>query len=333
MVEKERLCRKANEYRKEWKEMTREEIKNMDFEAFREQLPSMTNVKYLEADGTEVYGIYRHDVCYVERDGIQRTLQMIVPEMKPDKKYTYPAILYVQGSAWMKQDNYKRLGVMARLAQRGYVTAILQYRESSLAAFPAPVEDAKTGVRFLRKHAEEYHIDPDNIVIMGDSSGGHTALAAGLTADDDCMDTDVYKEVSCSVKAIVDLYGVTDICQKEDFPTTANQGQPDSPEGMLIGGKDVYEYPELSQLTIITNYVKADKKIPPVLMMHGTDDDMVSCNQSIRLYKKFLEEGKDVTFYLVKNAGHGDIAFWTEKNMDIIDAFIRRHTCGQQEEV
>ena len=87
MVEKERLCRKANEYRKEWKEMTREEIKNMDFEAFREQLPSMTNVKYLEADGTEVYGIYRHDVCYVERDGIQRTLQMIVPEMKPDKKY------------------------------------------------------------------------------------------------------------------------------------------------------------------------------------------------------------------------------------------------------
>ena len=135
------------------------------------------------------------------------------------------------------------------------------------------------------------------------------------------------------MKAIVDLYGVTDICQKEDFPTTANQGQPDSPEGMLIGGKDVYEYPELSQPTIITNYVKADKKIPPVLMMHGTDDDMVSCNQSIRLYKKFLEEGKDVTFYLVKNAGHGDIAFWTEKNMDIIDAFIRRHTCGQQEEV
>ena len=119
MVEKERICRKANEYRKEWKEMTREEIKNMDFEAFREQLPSMTNVKYLEADGTEVYGIYKHDVCYVERDGIQRTLQMIVPEMKPDKKYTYPAILYVQGSAWMKQDNYKRLGVMARLAQRG----------------------------------------------------------------------------------------------------------------------------------------------------------------------------------------------------------------------
>ena len=276
--------------------MDREKIRNMDFQEFKKVLPSMEGVHYLKADGTEVYGVYKHDVCYVERDGVKRTLQMIVPEMKPDKNYTYPAILYVQGSAWMKQDNYKRLGVMARLAQRGYVTAILQYRESSIASYPAPVEDAKTGVRFLRMHAEEYHIDPENIVIMGDSSGGHTALAAGITAEEDCMDTESYSGVSCSVKAIVDLYGVTDICQKTDFPTTPNQGEPDSPEGMLIGGNNVYEHPELSDPVIISNYVKEEKEIPPILMMHGTADDTVSCDQSIRLYKKFLEEGKNVTF-------------------------------------
>ena len=139
------------------------------------------------------------------------------------------------------------------------------------------------------------------------------------------MDTEIYSGVSCSVKAIVDLYGVTDICQKTDFPTTPNQGEPDSPEGMLIGGNNVYEHPELSGPVIISNYVKAEKEIPPILMMHGTADDTVSCDQSIRLYKKFLEEGKNVTFYLVKNAGHGDIAFWTEKNMDIIDGFIRKY--------
>ena len=34
----------------------------------------MEDVHYLEADGTEVYGIYKHDVCYMEKDGIQRTL-------------------------------------------------------------------------------------------------------------------------------------------------------------------------------------------------------------------------------------------------------------------
>ncbi len=43
--------------------MTREEVKSMDFEAFKAALPTMEDVHYLEADGTEVYGIYKHDVC------------------------------------------------------------------------------------------------------------------------------------------------------------------------------------------------------------------------------------------------------------------------------
>ena len=60
--------------------MTSEEIKNMSFEDFRIQLEGMEEVQKLTADGMERYGIYKHDVCYVNRDGIERTLQMIVPE-------------------------------------------------------------------------------------------------------------------------------------------------------------------------------------------------------------------------------------------------------------
>lgn len=305
--------------------MTGEEIKNMNFEDFRAQVESMEEVGKITADGTEMYGLYKHDVVYVNRDGIERTLQMIVPETNAKAPKTYPAILYVQGSAWRKQDNYKRLGAMADLARRGFVTAILQYRESGLATFPAPVEDAKTGVRFLRKNAEEYRIDPNQIFIMGDSSGGNTAFIAGVTADQDLMDTDVYGEYSSKVKAIVDFYGVTCVQIKEDFPTTLNQGEPDSPEGMLIGGKNVYEYPELSGPVTCMNYVKKDTEMPPVLMMHGLADDLVAPEQSIRLYKKLREEEKEVEFYLVENAKHGDPAFWTEKNMDIVEKFLKAH--------
>ena len=54
-------------------------------------------------------------------------------------------------------------------------------------------------------------------------------------------------------------------------------------------------------------------------MMHGLADDLVAPEQSIRLYKKLREEDKEVEFYLVENAKHGDPAFWTEKNMDIVE--------------
>lgn len=303
--------------------MTSEEIKAMEFEEFFNAVPEMEEVKYLKADGTEVYHVYKHDVVYVTRAEGDRTLQMLVPEEKNGKKY--PAILYIQGSAWLKQDQYKRLAAMADLARRGFVTATLQYRESDLAVFPAQIQDAKTGVRFLRKHAEEYHIDADNIFIMGDSSGGHTAVMAGITADQDILDTDVYKEFSCGVKAIVDFYGVTDVRQKGDFPTTLNQGEPDSPEGKLIGGKNVYEHPELSVPVICAEYVQKDREIPPILMMHGTGDDTVSWKQSVRLYKKLREEGKNVTFYVIENAVHGDNAFWTTENLDIVEKFIKKY--------
>lgn len=60
-------------------------------------------------------------------------------------------------------------------------------------------------------------------------------------------------------------------------------------------------------------------------MMHGMDDQMVSYYQSVRLFQKLLEEGKEVEFYRMKNAGHGDVAFWTEKNMDLVETFIRKY--------
>ena len=324
--------------------MTPEEIKNTDFETFFQAVPQMKEVHHIKATGQEIYHVYKNDVVYVTRPEGERTLQMLVPEVKPESvQKKYPAILYVQGSAWLKQDQYKRLSAMADLARRGFVTAILQYRESNLATFPAQVQDAKTGIRFLRKHAEEYQnvmrrfLKGDEGVVTDvmyqtrkrwDLEGIYnciTAVLAGITAGQNILDTEDYNEYSCQVKAIVDFYGVTDVRQKEDFPTTLNQGEPDSPEGKLIGGNNVYEHPELSVPVTCANYVEKATPIPPILMMHGTGDDTVSWRQSVRLYKKLREEEKDVTFYIMENAVHGDNAFWTTENLNIVDEFIKKH--------
>ena len=107
--------------------MTPEEIKNTDFETFFQAVPQMKEVHHIKATGQEIYHVYKNDVVYVTRPEGERTLQMLVPEVKPESvQKKYPAILYVQGSAWLKQDQYKRLSAMADLARRGFVTAILQ---------------------------------------------------------------------------------------------------------------------------------------------------------------------------------------------------------------
>lgn len=202
--------------------MQAKQVKDMNFLEFKATLAQQTGVHHIKTTGQEMYGLYKHDVVYEEIDGVKRTLQLVVPETKPTVKHKYPVLLWVQGSAWLKQDNYKRLTVMARLAKKGFVTGILQYRESAIAPFPAPVEDAKTGIRFLRAHATEYKVDVDNIFILGDSSGGHTALLTAFTANQKgLLDTDLFADSATTVNAVVAFNPVTDICQP-DFPTTAN---------------------------------------------------------------------------------------------------------------
>ena len=78
--------------------MTPEEIKNTDFETFFQTVPQMKEVHHIKATGQEIYHVYKNDVVYVTRPEGERTLQMLVPEVKPESvQKKYPAILYIHG--------------------------------------------------------------------------------------------------------------------------------------------------------------------------------------------------------------------------------------------
>ena len=56
----------------------------------------------------------------------------------------------------------------------------INYRLSGEAPFPAALEDCKCAVRWLRAHAQDYHLDADHIGAFGNSAGGHLALLIGM---------------------------------------------------------------------------------------------------------------------------------------------------------
>ncbi len=200
--------------------------------------------------------------------------------------------------------------------------AIVQYRESDLAPFPAQIEDTKTAIRFLRKHHEEYFIDEKNVFLFGDSSGGHVALVSGLTCKLPLFNGTLYPEYSHEVRAIIDFYGVVDITMEDGFPTTENHQQPDSPEGYLIGRKNVLEHLDIARQTNPMTYLDGD--IPPILIAHGTKDRLVAFKQSVNLYKALKEKNKDVIFYRMKGADHGGPMFFCEEMLDEVIKFIKK---------
>ncbi|RVU71024.1 MULTISPECIES: alpha/beta hydrolase fold domain-containing protein [Lactobacillus] len=275
---------------------------------------------HYDMDGNEVNVTYIPNVPY-ENYGKQLTLQILEPNEFNHPNKTYPCVMFVKGSHWAKQDVYKNVASLSRLASKGYVVAIVQYRDYDAGFhFPAPIIDAKNAVRFMKANANKYHVQKDNIIMMGGSSGGQVATMAGMTAKTNKFDQPINKE-NPHVKGIIDIYGAVDLNMKGGFPTTGDSHDIHTPEGSEMGF-DIPSHKEETEKANSKNYVNED--FPPMLIAHGTADATVSDKESIELYNALKKAGKPVHLYLINGATHGNNAFFGEHMTNIYDQFIKQ---------
>lgn len=287
-------------------------------------LPGMHTLMADKSQSNQV--TYVPNVEYVQRDGKPLHLQMLFPDgLRPGMKSTlrYPLIVFVQGAAWFEQDIYGNIPQLCPLARAGFVVASVKHRPSFEAKFPAFLQDVKSAIRFLRAHAEEYFIDPEQVGVWGDSSGGHAAQMIGVTGDMEEFKTEDNRQVSDSVQAVVDFYGPSDVTRINDGPRdpqfTADKSK--IPEDILFGGC-VIDHPEIAQPGNPLSYMEKDKPLPPFLVIHGDEDPMVPFNQSVLTVKKLQETGHTVEFYKVVGAGHGTY-LWTEEVTNLVIRFMK----------
>lgn len=307
------------------------EVKAWTYDEFPEFTEPVEGAHIISTSSNEMGTEYIPDVEYINMNGTPLHLQILLPScrndkvdfMSEEKPFRRPCVVFVQGSAWMPQNVYAKVGMISKLAERGYVCAIVEYRHSGIAYFPAQADDALNAVRFLRKNAPKYGIDPDQMILAGDSSGGHTAMWAGMLHNDN-TEQNRFPGISGEVKGIVDYYGSTSVMAPDSNPVTVNHCRPDSPEGRVMGGKDLLEDPSLARALSVECNIDENTKLAPVLMFHGTKDLVVNCTGSVTLYKRLKETGHPVDFYLIQGANHGGAEFWTDEVITIVDAFIKK---------
>jgi acetyl esterase/lipase len=276
--------------------------------------------------------VYVHlNVPYATKDGCTLHLQIIQPSRDatfaaPSETFAerFPCIAFVQGSAWGEQALGSSIAFWCRFAERGYTIAIVEYRPSSLAIFPAQVQDARTAVRWLRAHADDYSIDPHRMVLAGDSSGGHTALMVHATHGLQVLDDE--PDQPLEIASFVDFYGPTDLARLNDEPSTMDHTGADSPEGRLFGGVRPADIPELVTQANPSTWVDADRQLAPLLMIHGSKDRLIPFAQSVRHYEVLRAAGQPVELVQVQDADHGIWpAMFNDQVAEIIDAFIQHH--------
>lgn len=259
-------------------------------------------------------------------------MQLLLPSAGSGSGGPYPIVVFVAGGGFHAPKVQYRLPALIRLAEKGFVVAMPEYRGTETAAFPDMVEDIKSAVRYLRIHGKEYHGDIDRIVLMGGSAGGNIVLAAAYT--DGLFDSPQDDlTVSARVSGVIDLYGVTDVTkalpkelkEMNDFATSLVV--------RLTGELNRKDLEEKLKPMVVTNYLSKDADIPPTMIVHGDADMLVSIEQSELLYQALEAAGKDVEYYRVKGAGHADMKFFQPEMIKLYEAFIRRVTeHGQTEE-
>lgn len=264
---------------------------------------------------------YYPDVVYVERHR-PLTLQIIRQSKAGEKN---PAIVYVQGSGWHKQNLKQYIAKLMPYARAGYVVASVEYRYSEEAGFPAQIQDVRTAIRYVKAHADELGVDPDRVAVMGDSSGGHTALMAGL-AYGEAFDTPEYGEYTADVRCIIDFYGPTDMSQM--FEVSGKTGViPQEVRRELLLFEKAETYEELREQARLANplaYITRERAVPPMLILHGDEDPVVPFHQSVLLYQKMQECGQKAEFYKILGAGHA-VGIWIPDIDEVLLRFLRAH--------
>jgi len=225
-------------------------------------------------------------------------------------KSSYPVVVWIHGGAWMSNDKYADMGYMKstlkEFIEKGYAVASIDYRWSTMAIFPAQIQDCNQALEFLYQNANKYKLDKNRMALIGFSAGGHLANLVGLSNNNNVKDFYADgKKPHFKIKVVLDFYGPIDFLTLKGHDSK----DPRSPINLLLGGTVADNEAKAKQASPVT-YI--DKNDPPFLIVQGEKDESVNPDQAITLSEKLEAAGVKNDLIVVPNAPHYGVMFDAE---------------------
>ncbi|MDF7806367.1 alpha/beta hydrolase [Pontiellaceae bacterium B12219] len=249
------------------------------------------------------------DVTYKQVGNRQLKMDIYMPPA--GKTSAAPVLYYVHGGGWAAGSKDKgglplMRPVFEQVAEKGFVCVSIDYRlckKNSGIIMRDCVVDAMDGLRFLKQHAAQFGIDPDRIVVWGDSAGGQLAQMLTLADPKTFIGDASLSEFDVFPRAGISWYGPTDFTDVNLFITDLSDKNPDR-FGFRITGEEggFAKFPEAYQEMSPINWIKKDSS--PLLLMQGDTDSTIPYAHAPHLKKKADAIGADVEMVIVKHAGH-----------------------------
>jgi acetyl esterase/lipase len=201
-----------------------------------------------------------------------------------------PGVIVIHGGGWIQGNKESMLETFCLpFVEHGFVVANVEYRLAPATTAPAAVNDVLAAAKWFRDRAADYKVDPNRIIVTGNSAGGHLAMMVGMAPESAGLGP------SIKIAAIVNFYGISDATDQLQGPHLQNYAVtwiPEQPGRMELAKK-------LSPIT----YVR--KGLPPVLSIHGDADPVVPYDQSVRLTRELKAVGDQTELITIPGGEHG----------------------------
>lgn len=223
---------------------------------------------------------------YARLDGIQygpaerHRLDLYVPHrIAPGGA---PVVLFLYGGTWQGGARELYAFVGEAFAARGAICAIPDYRVYPEVTFPAFVDDGAMALAWVARHAPAHRGDPARLFISGHSAGAHIAMLVTL-------DTRFLQRHGSTAR----LAGAIGLSGPYDFLPIENPRI----RAIFAGAQD--------SLTQPITFARADA--PPLLLLHGADDDIVTPGNSRRLAERMHAIGGRAKLRIYPRMGHAEV--------------------------
>jgi acetyl esterase len=224
------------------------------------------------------------DIEYGQVQGVHLTLDAHIPAGPGPFK----GALLGHGGGWIAGDKQQYINYLfAPLADANFTWISINYRLAPKYAFPAPADDVELAIRYVRKNANRFKIDPSQIVLIGESAGGHLVSYVGA------------REKAREIAAVVSLYGV------HDFVSAAIEWKPIPTELYQLFGISSVDATTASTLIKGSPVTYIHRDMPPYLLIHGSKDEDVPYEQSVEMCRDMKAAGARCDLVTVEGGVHG----------------------------
>ena len=201
---------------------------------------------------------------------------------RPEISGLRPAVLLLHGGGWKVPERRRDMRSIAeKLARRGYVVLNATYRMTPRWQYPAPVDDLREAIRWLRAHSAEHGVDPARVAAFGYSAGGHLAALLGVLEGP--PDTRVQAVVAGGAPSDLTLYAGGELVPA------------------FLGGTQAQVPARFREASPVTHVSVGD---PPFFIYHGTWDRLVIPEHARRLSVALTKAGVRHELYWLKARAH-----------------------------